>query len=71
MEARIRELQNPQAPPPASESMQPHTPQTPATTDMTLHQPYGVNSNVPSNLSDSTVTMIQDPPREIAENLYV
>ena len=56
LEARIQELQNPQAP-----QRELHTPQTPAPTAMRLHQPY-------ANPSDST---IQDPPRQIAENLYV
>jgi hypothetical protein len=60
LEARIQELQNPHGP--VSRDL--HAPQTPATTAMRLHQPYVVASNP----SDST---IQDPPRQIAENLYV
>ena len=60
LEARIQNLQNPQVPRRELRSI----PQTPATAAMRLHQPYLVASNT----SDSTV---QDPPRQIAENLYV
>ena len=59
LEARIHELQHPQAP----VSNELHTPQTPAPTIMRLHQPYVA--------SNSTESLIQDPPRQIAENLYV
>lgn len=61
LEARIQELQNPQAL--VSRENLSITPQTPATTAMRLHQPY-----VASNSTDFTM---QDPPRQIAENLYV
>ena len=55
LEARIQEFQNQQGAP----SREHHTQQAPAAATMRLHQPYGV--------SDSSY---QDPPRQIAENLY-
>lgn len=60
LEARIHELQNPPHAPIPRENQ----PQTPAATTMRLHQPYVVASN-------STDSLLQDPPRQIAENLYV
>ena len=63
VEARIKALQNPQG---LVSNRELQTPQTPATTAMRLHQPYVVAPN-PSE----SIIQVQDPPRQIAENLYV